>query len=457
MRLRIRFVLILTLVVTIIVLFAFYVIYTASSYIRKLDFDKRLWANAYSEYLNYYNITETDSTNLNKLAYYLPGLPIDLELILLDNNFNIIKTVPDTLQFKIDTIKLKKAREWEQLNLSTNDFRKLAFYFDKGGKESYAIAAGYDKYGFARLSTLRIIIGVVAGGCILVIGLFALYYVMVITRPLADFNLQMSNITANNLTKKIYLGRGNIKNNEIVQMATAFNNMLDRLEKAFQLQKNFVHHASHELRTPLATMLSQTESALGKELKADEAKKVLESLKEDQQEMIDLTNSLLLLSQYENVQNSNWPKIRVDETFYDAIASAQKMFNGILITFNFHEEPEKESYLCIRGNETLLRSAVRNLIKNAYHYSEDKRVDITMHVDQTAVYIHIENTGPVIKTEDREQIFLPFFRSDNAYNKKGSGLGLSIVKRIIELHKGTVNYDIVNENTNRFTLIFFRK
>jgi signal transduction histidine kinase len=62
------------------------------------------------------------------------------------------------------------------------------------------------------------------------------------------------------------LEKGNVKSNEIVQIATNFNNMLDRLEKAFQLQKNFVHHASHELRTPLATMLSQTESALRKDL-----------------------------------------------------------------------------------------------------------------------------------------------------------------------------------------------
>ncbi|MFT2526190.1 histidine kinase dimerization/phospho-acceptor domain-containing protein, partial [Escherichia coli] len=70
---------------------------------------------------------------------------------------------------------------------------------------------------------------------------------------------------------------------------------------AFFFQKNFVQHASHELRTPLAVMLSQTESALHNQHTIEEYKKILESLREDQQQMIELTNSLLLISQYEKL------------------------------------------------------------------------------------------------------------------------------------------------------------
>ncbi|MFX8797645.1 histidine kinase dimerization/phospho-acceptor domain-containing protein, partial [Acinetobacter baumannii] len=78
--------------------------------------------------------------------------------------------------------------------------------------------------------------------------------------------------------------------------------MLQRLNNAFEFQKNFVHYASHELRTPLAVMLSQTESALNKNLSPENFQKVLESLKEEQLNLIELTNSLLLLSQYEKLQ-----------------------------------------------------------------------------------------------------------------------------------------------------------
>ena len=86
---------------------------------------------------------------------------------------------------------------------------------------------------------------------------------------------------------------------------------------------------------PLFAM-AQTESALRKNLTVTEAKEVLELLKEDQQEMIDLTNSLLLLSQYENISySSNWPIVRIDEVIYDSIAAAQKTNEDININFEF--------------------------------------------------------------------------------------------------------------------------
>jgi signal transduction histidine kinase len=196
---------------------------------------------------------------------------------------------------------------------------------------------------------------------------------------------------------------------------------------------------------------------LRKELTVKEAYRVLESLKEDQQEMIDLTNSLLLLSQYENINYSiHWPKVRIDELVHDVIATAKKIFPDINICFDFVDAPEKESYLYFPGNETLLRSAVRNLIKNAYLYSSDKNVQVKMEGLHDAIYIHVENKGVVLSAEDRDRMFLPFFRGDNAQNVKGFGLGLSIVRRIAELHKGAIMYEIIDSNVNRFTLLVKR-
>jgi len=230
----------------------------------------------------------------------------------------------------------------------------------------------------------------------------------------------------------------------------------EALKKSLKKISDFVQHASHELRTPLATMLLQTESALRKELTTEEAKKVLESLKEEQMKIIDLTNSLLLLSQFESGHYlSHWPKLRIEELLYDSIEEAKKMYPDINISFNFLKYPEEESYLYLRGNETLLHIAFSNLIKNAYLYSDNKHAIIILEAQSNVIYLHFENKGQVLKTEDKEKIFLPFRRGENAQQKKGSGLGLSIVTRIAELHKGTVNYQVVNHNINRFTLSFF--
>jgi signal transduction histidine kinase len=76
-----------------------------------------------------------------------------------------------------------------------------------------------------------------------------------------------------------------------------------------------------------------------------------------------------------------------------------------------------------------------------------------MEALSNAVYIHVENKGAVLSTEDHDRMFLPFFRGDNAQNVKGFGLGLSIVRRIAELHKGSIMYEIIDGNVNRFTLL----
>ena len=117
-------------------------------------------------------------------------------------------------------------------------------------------------------------------------------------KPLEELKGQIEKINEKNLKNELLLARSN---NEVKQIARKFNAMLDRLEHAFEQRKNFVQHASHELRTPLANMLAQTESALSKKLCANRLPNILYSLKEEQQDLINLTNSLLTLSRYEKV------------------------------------------------------------------------------------------------------------------------------------------------------------
>ncbi len=150
----------------------------------------------------------------------------------------------------------------------------------------------------------------------------AFFLVRQATRPITELSMQMQKISESNLQRlKVKTGRVNYEQRLV---ATQFNAMLDRLERAFELQRSFVHHASHELRTPLASMLAQTDLALRKEITLEEAKKVLSSLRDDQREMVELTNSLLLLSQYERTTLSpEWPVVRLDEMLYDTMSYDQ--------------------------------------------------------------------------------------------------------------------------------------
>jgi len=458
MRVRIRFVITLTLVVSAILATSFLIIYTLYSKNRQNDFDNRLWANAYNAYRSKYNISDTSKALNARLNYYLSGSPANFHSIIIDSAFHIVSINPNDINYSIDTSRLLAIKESKELYFTQSPMQGVGLYFNQYGHECYVIATGFDKFGLARLQSLKLIMIYVSLGSIIAMSIFTFLYVMIVTKPLIQLSMQMRKVSENNLKQRVNVGKGNARHNEIVRIARNFNGMLDRLERAFTMQKNFVHHASHDLRTPLATMLSQTESALRRELTPQEAKKVLESLKEDQQGMIELTNALLLLAQYENINyTAGWPELRLDEVLYDSIISMQKMFPGITINFDFSADEVNENYLYIRGNEVLLRSAFINLLKNGIKYSDDSMVFVTMKPEAEKITVVFENKGPVMQPDEVERMFFPFFRGENAQQKKGFGLGLSIVKRIVELHRCHISYKIVNGNTNSFTLEFYRQ
>jgi len=456
MKVRTRFVLTLTAVFSVILAISFIIIFSLYSDNRESDFNNRLWANAYSHYKQLYNLKDSNPEILERLNYYAAGAPANFEIIIIDSNSHVVYKEPEDIDYTPDNNLLENIKEnKEHYFTGSHEFQGVGLYFNHNGYDCFVIATGYDKFGIARLDSLKLIMLFVSIGSIIILAFVTLYFVNRVSRPLINLSVQMRKVGENNLKHRVEV-KGDARNNEIVRIATNFNSMLDRLEKAFNMQKNFVHHASHDLRTPLATMLSQTESALRRELTPAEAKKVLESLKEDQQGMIELTNALLLLSQYQNINYTvGWPDVRLDEVMYDSIASMQKMFAGITISFNFTNENDNEDYLCIKGNEVLLRSAYLNLLKNGIKYSVDNKVSVTMQAYADKVIINFENRGPVMQPEEVERMFFPFFRGENAQTKKGFGLGLSIVKRIVELHRCNISYTVIDKDINRFTLTFF--
>ncbi|RXK87219.1 ATP-binding protein [Filimonas effusa] len=293
---------------------------------------------------------------------------------------------------------------------------------------------------------------IVGGALLIVIG--AYMFVRQVTQPLKRLNEQIKRISASNLKERVTLDTGS---NELQQIAASFNAMLERLQKGFEVQNSFVHHASHELRTPLANMLAQTEVALKRDLSSLEARQVLQSLREEQQELIELTNSLLLLTQYEKISSSSgWPQVRLDQLLYDTIDLVKGIYPDIRWSVSFSDMPEHELALSVKGNDALLRSACKNLIKNAYQYSTNKNVTITLETGPDTVSIVIDNEGPVLSASEQDRLFIPFFRGANAMGTKGFGLGLLIVSRIVQLHNGKIIYSTPRTGLNRFTVVFGR-
>ncbi len=450
MSLRLRFALLFTIFVAIVLLISSVTIYILYFNYRQADF----YELVKSEGLEFYDFVTKIATPKNKISsknvqMLHETILWDETLLLIDSTGKVIDKIPDTLSYSIKPAFLNHIKKIGEHRYLDNQRQYVAMYIPQ--THHYIIASGVDVVGMNKLADLRIILTTVFLGGLLITALFSFFFVNGALKPLRLLSTQMKYTTEQNLNKRLPERK---THDELWQIAQNFNEMLSRLNKAFENQKSFVHHASHELRTPLASMLSQTESALNKKLTEQEYVLVLQSLKEDELNLIELTNALLLLSQYEKMNESTqWPKIRIDELIYETMANVQKMIPDDTVLFQFSSLPDDEEDIMVQGNDALLKVAMINLIKNGINYSNDRKVLITIVPEKSVMKIQFENSGTVLTEAESNNMMVPFFRGANVQKVKGYGLGLSIVQRILQLHQGSLLYTAVNNSINRFTIV----
>lgn len=449
MNIKLRFALLFTSFVAIILLTSATAIYLLYASYRSEDYYNRVNFEANEVYRIFNEIRKPDRQVTADLVRDVHDKALyNEELFIEDSLGNTLFKMPDTAQNTTDISRelVIKKKEYE----FTDDQQVQHVILYKPDTKLFVHASGYDRSGLSKQGTLQLILLVVFFGGLLLTAVMSFLFVQQAIKPILRLSLQMQRTNEQNLSDRIEVKPAN---DEINAIARNFNAMLERLRKAFESQKSFVQHASHELRTPLSVMLSQTEAALNRSCTEEEYKLILESLKEEQQHMVQLTNSLLAISQYESLEYlADWPQIRIDELLYETIAMSKRMYPGIHVNFSFEHPPLSDASLTVRGNDTLLRSALMNLIKNAFKYSVDQQVNILLITRENEVEISIENRGPQLTPSELEKIMIPFFRGENAVNKKGFGLGLSIVDRIVSLHKGRVTCQPLGADRNVFSI-----
>lgn len=450
MSFKLRFALRFTAVVALILLSCFIAIYFLYANFRKEEFTKRLQHEG-EEFYGFYK-KQLQYKSPVELVFFneiQKNILAGEQIVILDSEQKVVFTYPANLQlgsYQKIISDLKANKELERI-VGVRFYVNVFFSADKVN----VIISGIDVVGQQQLSRLIWILVFAFTLALLITGILSYWLSKSFTAPLLELGKQMGDITGVDLKKRI---PENAQIAEINLIAEKFNEMLARLEKTFEFQRSFVHHASHELRTPLATMLSHTESALKNHLSEEEYRTVLASLQQDQERMIELTNSLLLISQFEQQGfDKAWPVCRVDEILYDKISISVKMFPDIGISLVFGNTPSSDNDLNVRGNEALLKSMFSNLIRNGYLYSINKKVEIILEFIERDILVHVETRGEHLSEEEREKIMIPFFRGQQARQKaSGVGLGLTIVHRILNMHQGSLTYTPMPNQVNRFTV-----
>lgn len=335
------------------------------------------------------------------------------------------------------------------------------YYFKDGNRTALALhytahehdfvvgVAAVDTDGRLYLQQLKSILLVVLGAAVVLSFITGLLFARQLLRPVQRMMEQVAQISSGNLSQRIEVGKGK---DELIQLAQTFNQLLERLEESFILQRRFISNASHELSTPLTAISSQLEVALQKPRSAEEYRMVMQSIEEDIIELQQLTRSLLDIAKTGSGGSIDLETLRLDELLLKVAAQVQRMRQGARVNIHFDEFPENEQRLMLPGNAQLLQMALRNVIENAVKYSNNKTAEITANFGLHDIVIRICNRGNPIPEADLPFIFQPFFRSANAGSTPGSGLGLTLSKRIIGLHKGNIEVHSSEKDGTCFTV-----
>jgi len=254
--------------------------------------------------------------------------------------------------------------------------------------------------------------------------------------PVVAMGAHARRIGATNLHERLPVLNAN---DELGQLATIFNDLLDRLDQSFERQRQFIADASHELRTPLAILRGEAEVAMSQPGRT--AEDYLESLKILQVETSRLTKiveDLFTLTRADSGQYSIAPEdVYLEEVVADCAHSARTLAREK----NIELSVDASSECLVRGDQTLLRRMILNLLDNAIKYTANGgRVEITCRATKTGSEVHFTDTGPGIPPELHARIFERFFRADPARSRTGreggAGLGLSIALWIAQAHHG---------------------
>jgi signal transduction histidine kinase len=288
---------------------------------------------------------------------------------------------------------------------------------------------------------------------IFLVAISGWYYAGKALQPMSKIVSEVENIQPSDLSRRVDTGNNQ---DELARMAETFNNLLDRVERAFQMQRMFVSNVSHELKNPLTAIRAQLDVALQRDREPEIYRKALQSVLDDIQDLSETEQKLLYLARvYNSPQSIPLGPTRLDELLWQTMEQFKKQHPEYRASIEFGEMPESGDGLLVSANEPLLRLAILNLMSNACKYSPDQKVLIRAVFQPGGRHaIEVCDNGSGIPEAEKALIFEPFYRSPRHLTIKGTGIGLSLVKSILNLHQIDLSVESPKHGGSVFRLVF---
>jgi len=451
MQIRTKLTLIFSVIVTVIIGIFFSLIYFSSSVYREREYRERLKAKTLS--ITDYVLTDgsIDTGMIKIIAKSQRDNLISEHLLIFDQNRKLIHSIKNFGKLKIPSgffslLEKKSFAEGVQ-----DKYEMYGSFIKKNHKGYYIICGAWDKWGYSKLNNLQSTILILYLFTITVVLLAGYLFAGRALSPISQVIEQVNTITVDKISQRIHT---NNPNDEIGRLIITCNGMLDRIEESIKMQRVFIASASHELQNPLAAITSQIEVSLMKKREADEYVEVLNSLHEDIHDLNKVTLQLLQLTRLNRSDDkTEFTIFRIDELFWSTIEYYRLKYPAYNLKVVIEELPSDESRLLIFGNEALIKTAIYNLLDNACKFSKRKEIAVVFSSKQL-ISIAITNDGCTMDNEDREMVFAPFFRGTKTKQIRGHGIGLSLVKKICDIHGIIVNYQTPGNSSTRVKLEF---
>lgn len=412
-------------------------IFLLSANYRKDEFVGRMKAQGLRAARLLLQVDEVDESLLRIIDSRSPVTLAGERILIFDIKDSLIyNSTKDTASITADLVLLGTVHEKGQAYHQVAETETFAFPFnDRYGRYVVVVSAD-DVYGRSKLRNLGQVLLIVVASGIFIFFLLGRFYAERALSPIKQLVAQISDINVTNLNSRVPEGNGT---DEIAQLAVSFNGMLSKLQAAFTAQRNFIANASHELRTPLTAISGQLDVVLLKNRSAEAYRSALESVHADIHRLNSLANRLLLLAQTgTDAPELGFHPVRLDDVLWEAREAVLNARADCTIEVMLDEGIEDIEALTVHGSEALLRSLCMNLMDNGCKYSGDGRMVVRVNITGRWAQLSFIDHGIGISEADLSQIFDPFFRSSAIRGSDGHGIGLSLVKRIVGLHKGTI-------------------
>ena len=249
---------------------------------------------------------------------------------------------------------------------------------------------------------------------------------------------RMNRLASGDYSARLSYGKPICLHPTVMEIVSSFNQMAEELEKTEMLRMDFINNLSHEFKTPIVSIAGFAKMLKKENLSEEQRKEYLDIIEEEARRLADMAANVLNVTKVENQTIlTDISKFNLSEQIRSGVLLLEEKWIKKNLEFDL-EFGEYDIY----ANEELLKEVWINLLDNAIKFSPSDEI-ISIHIEEWGEKYHvvISNKGEEISKEKQEKLFQKFYQADESRATEGYGVGLAIVKRVIELHKGNIDVE----------------